>query len=136
MSADASWALQQALYTLLSADDGLLALLGGPEIHDAVPQGAKLPYIVIGDTEVRDVAADGVALEAHDLTIAVWSAAEGRREVKEIMEALRAALSGFLPELEGHTLIDFRFRRAELRLAEKNTRRTGRLIYRALVAAD
>lgn len=83
--ADPSFALQSALYTALST-----ALTC--EVYDAVPQGAAYPYVTL-DFELS-VNADYLTerLDERFVYLAVWSAYEGQKEVKEIMAAIDAAL--------------------------------------------
>ena len=50
----ASWSLQQSIFTKLTADATLLALLGAPRVYDDVPQGADLPYLTFGQSTARD----------------------------------------------------------------------------------
>ena len=51
----ASWALQQAVFTALTADAGVIALLGSPpRIYDDPPRDAALPYAVIGEANESD----------------------------------------------------------------------------------
>jgi len=88
----AFWPIQEAVFTRLRSDPGLVALLDDPApVFDAPPETAHFPYILIGAmrAEPLDGAEGGLI---HTLTIRVFSRYEGRREIKEILYALYEAL--------------------------------------------
>jgi hypothetical protein len=111
----ASWSLQKSIYAVLAVDGPLLALLGAPRIFDDVPQRAEFPYVTLGQSVVRDWSTGGGPGEEHLVTLHVWSRAEGRREVHEIMGAIRAALHDQALALEGHHLVNLRYELSESR---------------------
>lgn len=77
--------LQRALYATLSA------ALSAP-VYDEVPEGAALPYVVIGDiSEVGDYShsTDGRQLL---VTVHVWSSYPGMTEARQIAGDVIAAL--------------------------------------------
>jgi len=111
----ASWSLQTSIYQALAADAGILALLGSPRIFDDVPQRAELPYLTIGQSTVRDWSTGTDAGDEHQLTLHVWSRAEGRRETQQLMAALKAALHDRQLDLDGHRLIHLRHELSEAR---------------------
>jgi hypothetical protein len=110
-----SWALQQALYGVLTGNAALAALIGPPRIYDDVPQGAALPYLTIGQSTVRDWSTGTESGEEHILTLHVWSRAGGRKETHEIMEALRLAVHDQPLVLAGHRLVNLRHELSEAR---------------------
>lgn len=112
-----SFALQQAIFTRLAADAGVLALLGGaPRIHDDVPQGnAAFPYITFAETTVRDWSTASEDGAEHIVTLHAWSRAAGAREAKEILGAVRTALHDQALTLSGHRLVNLRQEFADTR---------------------
>lgn len=110
-----SWSLQQALYGALAADAGVLAALGGPRLHDDVPQGTDFPYVTLGQSIVTDWSTGTDSGDEHVLTLHVWSRAGGRRQAHEIMGAVRAALHDRALTLAGHRLVNLRHERSEAR---------------------
>jgi hypothetical protein len=110
-----SWALQQALYGVLTGNAALAALIGPPRIYDDVPQGAALPYLTIGQSTVRDWSTGTESGEEHILTLHVWSRAGGRKETHEVMEALRLAVHDQPLVLAGHRLVNLRHELSEAR---------------------
>lgn len=122
----ASWALQQAMFAVLSADVNIHSLVAD-RIFDAVPRRAAFPYIVLGE---GDETATGTATEdgrEHTIAIHIWSRAGGMRESKRIASAVCVALDRTELALEGHKLIDLRF------LSADYTRQSDGETYRAAV---
>ena len=54
MSAASSWAIERGIYQTLANSTDVTALLGGARIYDDPPQAAALPYINLGQSELRD----------------------------------------------------------------------------------
>ena len=106
---DAIWALQRAVYQRLAADAPLQNFLGDPpRIYDDAPEGAALPYLLIGPTKVDDFkGVDGGLV--HELRLNVFSKYSGRREIKEIIGALYDALHEADFAIDGHRLVNIRF---------------------------
>jgi hypothetical protein len=109
----ASFALQQALYTALTNDPDLVALAGSPvRLYDIPPRAAVFPYLVFSeDTETAWNTAGDTGSE-HIVSIRIWSRAGGRKEIKQIADAVVASLDDAAFALAGHYLVDMRFRKA------------------------
>jgi hypothetical protein len=106
----ASWALQQAVFAVLCTNDDVLELVGDPpRVFDAPPRGAAFPYIVVGDDTQRDWSTATEPGSEHALAIHVWSRANGHREAKLVVEAVRGALDGAELSVTGQALIDIRW---------------------------
>jgi uncharacterized protein DUF3168 len=91
MSAEA--AFQDAVLARLVADAGVQAVLGDPaRIFDAAPEGAAYPYLSVGRgvSEPRD--GGDTQLIEHRLTLHLWTRETGRRETKDMLGVIRAAL--------------------------------------------
>lgn len=104
----ASWALQQAVFAVLTGDVNLHSLVAD-RIFDAVPRRAAFPYIVLGE---GDETAAGTATEdgrEHTLAINIWSRTGGMRESKRTASAVCVVLDRSELTLDGHKLIDLRF---------------------------
>lgn len=121
MSADAEWALQKGVRATLLADAGVTALLGDPpRVHDEPPDDPIFPYVTFGRSETRP--GDGEGLLEHVLHLHVWSRYGGRKEAKEVVGGLRAALDGAAPALAGFSLTGLRVVFADvLRAADGRT---------------
>lgn len=89
-------ALQKALFDLLSQDPELTEHLGEKRIHDAMPSPRKFPFLVIGDFTANDWSTSEDNGQAFISTLRVWSSAQGRKEIYDICERVRALMhSGF-----------------------------------------
>jgi Protein of unknown function (DUF3168) len=106
--ASAAWALQQAIFAALTADAGLVALLGGPRVYDDVPTRAEFPYVTFAQSQERDWSTGSEAGGEHILTLHVWSRGGGRKETAEIMGAVREVLHDAALELSGFRLANLR----------------------------
>lgn len=94
-------ALQAALVGRLVADAPLMAVATG--VYDGrAPQGATLPYVVVG--EPTEIPSGNLGPQGWNDTIAVhiWSGYAGRKEALEILELMDTALAAPLV-LSGHT---------------------------------
>lgn len=93
MTAALSAPLQQALYTALAADGGLVSLIGAGRVFDAPPHrdgpdAVAPPYVVIGDERVTSAADKSSGGAVHELSVAVVSDAEGYLEAKQAAAAV------------------------------------------------
>jgi Protein of unknown function (DUF3168) len=130
--ASAAWALQRAIHETLTTDAAVLAALGGARVHDDVPRGAELPYVTVGQSSARDWSTGTDDGEEHTLTLHVWSRANGRRQVQEIMAVVRAALNQAGLSLSGHRLVNLRQEFAEARRDPDGETYHGMLRFRAV----
>ncbi|MBB4305037.1 hypothetical protein GGD81_004105 [Rhodobium orientis] len=128
----AAFALQKAVYALLSGDADLTSLTGGPRVHDGPPRDAPVPFVALDPVVTRNADGDIAPIEEHSLTLAVLSRAGGKREVYAITERIVALLHDADLALDGHRLVGLRAERQEVRqLADKKSFR-GDLRFRAV----
>ena len=113
--ASASWALQKAIHARLTTDAAVLALLGGPRVHDDVPRGAAFPYVTFGPANARDWSTGSDDGGEHLVTLHVWSRTAGRNQAEAIASAIAAALHDQALTLSGHRLVNLRRELAEAR---------------------
>jgi hypothetical protein len=111
----ASFALQKAIHAALTTNPALLALLGGPRVHDDVPRGAPFPYVTFAHSIERDWSTGGEEGHEHIVTLHVWSRAAGSKEAQEIIAAIRSALHDQPLTLSGHRLVNLRQEFSEVR---------------------
>ncbi|MBS0241936.1 MAG: DUF3168 domain-containing protein [Proteobacteria bacterium] len=110
----ASWSLQKAVYAALAADAAVASFVAD-RLFDAVPQRRSFPYVTLGQSTVRDWSTGSDEGDEHQLTLHVWSRADGRREAHELMSALKLALHERTLSLEGHHLVNLRHELSEAR---------------------
>ncbi len=103
----ASWALQQAVFAVLSTNDEVVDAFGA-RIFDMPPRGAAFPYCVIGDDAVSDWSTATEKGSEHALSVHVWSRADGHREAKLAAQAVQDALDGAELAVSGQALIGIR----------------------------
>jgi len=131
MSGSASWQLQHAVYTALSASGELTALLGGSRIYDVVPHAAAYPFITMGQTSSTDWGTGIEDGEEHIMTLHVWSSYGGRSEAQVIMGSIRDTLHTARLSLSGHNLINLRQQFSDIRREPDGVTIHGLLRYRA-----
>jgi len=130
--ASAGWALQRAVYETLTANAAVTGALGGPRIHDDVPRGAELPYVTMGQSSARDWSTGTEDGEEHTLTLHVWSRANGRRQVQQIMGVVRGALNHAALSVEGHRHVNLRHEFGEARRDPDGETYHGLMRFRAV----
>jgi hypothetical protein len=132
MAEVASWALQRGIYQALANSLDLVTLLGGVRVYDDAPQSAPFPFITLGQSVTRDWSTGSEDGAEHSLTLHVWSRAGGKKEMLEIVEAIRAALHDKPLALEDHYLINLRHEFSEARLDPDGDTFHGVVRYRAV----
>ena len=131
MAVNAALSLQKALRDRLLAHAPLIALLGGPAVHDHAPQAGPLPCVVFAETETRDFGTQTLAGHEHLVTLHVWSTAEGVKQVQAIIAEIDAALSGAALTLSAHRLVNLHVALWSAARAD-GTRRRGMIRLRAV----
>lgn len=103
-----AWEVQQAVYSRLVGFAGLIALIG-TRVYDRAPHQIttdSFPYVVVGDdTSVEDDTFSRVGWD-HTVTLHVWSRYPGRKETKQIQQAIYDALHQHALVVAGATTID------------------------------
>ncbi|MFZ4532798.1 MAG: DUF3168 domain-containing protein [Alsobacter sp.] len=97
-------ALRAAVLERLKADAPLVALLGGPHIHDTPPRGAEPPCLTFGETTARAWPGAPGGLR-HALTLVAWFRQSGDAEALAVLERCELALADLPPVLDGHRLV-------------------------------
>ncbi|TPW29444.1 DUF3168 domain-containing protein [Martelella alba] len=98
--------LQTAIHAVLSADATLTALIAEDGIVDRRLPTQRLPVIVYGAVDARNLTADIERTEEHKLTFEIWSDAPGRREIEQIVDRLSLLLGDVSLSLDGYVLIN------------------------------
>ena len=132
MSASASWAIQRGIYQALANSSNLTSLLGGARIYDDPPQAANLPFVSLGQTELRDWSKGTEDGAEHLLTLHVWSRAGGKKQVHEIIESIRGVLHDKPLTLADHHLVNLRHEFSEARPDPDGDTFHGIVRYRAV----
>ena len=130
MSADSSWELQQAVYTALTGDAPLMAMITG--VHDHVPRDAAFPYVTMGGASAVAWGAVGVEGVEVTLVIEAWSRDRGHKEAKQILAEVYRVLHDADLTVTGHDLVWLRFEFAEFLLGADGLTYHGVARYNAL----
>jgi len=84
------YAVQKAVYDVLSADATLMATVSG--VFDFVPQNTDYPYVTIGNSRLTDYSTVTTTSFRQTLNIQVYSRSRGRKEVSDIMAQVHGLL--------------------------------------------
>ena len=134
MSNDASLTLQRVIFTLLTNDTSVAALVGA-RVYDRVPVTPTYPLIVIGQDQVQD----GMAECADDCVdiytqIDVWSEDVGKTQAKRIMGAVKRALHDVaIADRDGYAIQELQFDSSTVVIEDDGITTHGILFFRALV---
>jgi hypothetical protein len=131
MPAVASWALQRGIFQALAGSLNLTTLLGGVRIYDDVPQAAPYPFITLGQSVIRDWSTGSEDGAEHILTLNVWSRAGGKKQMHEIIEAIRDVLHDRPLVMADHRLVNLRHEFSEARFDPDGHTFHGIVRYRA-----
>src|SRR5262245_64043470 len=107
--------LQRAIFSALSNDSELAALLVGVRIFDQAPANVAFPYITFGRTSIYDWSTGTESGTEQLFTLHIWSKEKGKKETLDIMELARARMDDASLTLEGHHIANIRLEFADTR---------------------
>lgn len=132
----AASALQKAIFTRLSGDAALTALVGANGITDRRLAEPASPLVVIAGIDSTDHSTATEAGEAHMVTLEAWSEAAGHRQAQAIAAAVRAALHDAPLALAGHHLVLLLHRDTRLKRDGKSRFHRAEMRFRAVTEPD
>lgn len=99
--------LQKAVYAALTNAAGIKALVGNPaRVYDAAPADAPMPFIIIGQDELREWGAASVAGYEGSIQIECFANKDrGRLQVKKINDAVKTVLHNSNLSVSNHNLV-------------------------------
>jgi Protein of unknown function (DUF3168) len=124
--------LQKAIFSSLSGDTALVALLGSARIFDRAPANVAFPYITFGRTSIYDWSTGTESGTEQLFTLHIWSKAKSKKEALDIMEVVRERLNDASLALDGHQLVNLRLEFAEARHDDDLSVHHGLLRFRAV----
>lgn len=136
MAEVASWAVQRGVCQALAGSSNLTTLLGGTRIYDDAPQAAPYPFVTLGQSVIRDWSTGTEDGAEHSLTLHVWSRSGGKKQVHEIIEAIKAVLHDQPLMVADHHLINLRHELSEARLDPDGDTFHGIVRYRAVTEPE
>jgi hypothetical protein len=101
---DASLPLQKAIVACVTADAGMVPLIGG-RIYDAVPMNAVKPYVSFGAFQLLPEAGDCLEGGETVIQLDVWAKGPDTVEAKRVGAALITALDDAALALDGQRLV-------------------------------
>jgi hypothetical protein len=110
----------------------LTTLFGGVRVYDDAPQAAPYPFITLGQSVIRDWSTGTEDGAEHNLTLHVWSRSGGKKQVQQILEAIRVVLHDQPLMLADHHLVNLRHEFSEARLDPDGDTFHGIVRYRAV----
>lgn len=116
-------ALLRAIHQRLSDDAGLTALIGPDGIRDRLLPRPKLPAVVFGELQSRDLSTVTEPGEEHFITLEIWSDGEGRRQAQEIAGRVDVLLHDVALPLQEGVLVSL------LRIGTRSRREPGTKSY-------
>lgn len=126
-----AWPLQVAIRDRLLDFAPLVDLVSA--VYDHVPQDAAFPYIRIGEDTAIDFDTDTSVGTENTITIHSWSRYRGKKEVKEIQQAVYDALQRHALPLPGLNLVSIDFEFSETVLDADGLTRHGIQRFRVLI---
>ncbi|PCI43059.1 MAG: hypothetical protein COB49_12865, partial [Alphaproteobacteria bacterium] len=96
-------ALWQAIHDRLAGDSILMGQISG--IYDPAPEGQSLPYLTIGEGNMRDWSAKDFTGQEHLMDIHIWSGNRGGGQIRSLADLVAGLLAGQDLILTGHQLV-------------------------------
>jgi hypothetical protein len=122
-------ALQAAIYTRLTTDAALNAMIGEGSVFDRRVSGKPMPYLVLSEIATSDFGPDA---EEHLVTIEAWSDADGRKQAQEIAARVTELLDGAVLGLAGFALVNLQHRSTRTRREPKTKAHVAQMVWRAV----
>lgn len=118
---DATLALRAAIQAHLARNDDLTELIGEGRVFDEAPRAASGVYVVHGDVEAQDWSTGSDAGCEQEISLVVWAGqSSSARQALEAAAIVTAALHDAALELEGHSLVNLRWRSSRLARDARN----------------
>ncbi len=126
------FALQTAIFTLLSADNNLTSTLGA-SVFDDVPEETAYPYVQIGEDTAIDYSTKDLNGSDVSVNLDVWSRYRGSLEVKNIMDRIHTLLHDSSLSVAGTNFINMRFEFSDIIRDPDGITRHGVMRFRAIM---
>ena len=107
MSADAMWQLQKAVYSRLTGDSALMALVNN-NIYENVPEETAFPFVAISDLEAVTQEQTEKNLYAVNFFIDCITRERGSKKTLDIIKAAEDSLLGTSLSVTGYDVLNIR----------------------------
>lgn len=98
------WQVQKAVWSLLSSNAGLQAIVGD-KFYDQVPDHTLYPYVTVYTESSSDFSTFNKLGEQVILNVHTWSQANGRQEALSIMTLIDTLLNRANLTISGYSLV-------------------------------
>jgi hypothetical protein len=121
-------ALKAAVRTRLTTNSAMTALIG-TAVHDAPPRGAEPPFLILGDSQLRENGTNEAEAVVVDLDLVAVTRERGSAEALAILHGVQAAIGASPLAVAEHQLSLILIRETFVRHDEARalTRATARL---------
>ena len=126
------FALQTAIYSKLSADNNLTAVLGA-KVFDDIPENTSYPYVQLGEDTAIDYSTKDSTGSEVSVNIDVWSRYRGSLEAKNIMDRIHTLLHDSSLSVTGANFISMRFEFSDIIRDPDGITRHGVMRFRAIM---
>ena len=123
--------IQTAVYSRLNGDSALGGLISG--VYDHVPQEVAFPYVVVGDGQSNQWDTDTSLGAEHTIELKTWSRYRGRKEVKDIQQAIYDSLHRHSLSVSGASTVTCEWEMSETFKEPDGLTRQGVDRYRVLL---
>ncbi len=124
--------LQAEIFSILSANTQLSALIGAGRIYDDVPPGKKPPYVTFGKSLHADWSTDTETGMEHEIELHAWSQGNGRKEIFNIQQIIHTALQNLGGAMTDHHLVNFTLEHSQVEMRDKHRAFRGISRFRAV----
>jgi hypothetical protein len=128
------FAAQEAVYAALSSSAALQGMIGNPvRLYDVVPPAAAFPYVTLGDVSARDYDTKDRDGFEQMVVLHAWSRGRGRKELKNVMQAVYDILHRGDLGVTGADFVSCRFQSASTQQENDGLTLHGVMRFRIIV---
>jgi hypothetical protein len=129
---DAQSAVSAAIFTALTTNSELAALIGANGIHDRLLNKAAMPYVLIREISSTEWGADNDGGLEHQIVIEAWSSKAGHAEAQAMAGLIRSSLNNQALSLTGFTLVNLTHTKTRTRREAKTDAHVAEMAFRAV----
>ena len=124
--------LQKLIYEKLVVSPGLVSILGGERIFDALPEIQAPPFIAFGKSIHRDWSTGNESGLEHEIMLQIWSDTKGRKECFQIADIVSSGLAELAGHIDGSALVNFAHQFTEIGIDSESGMFLAEMNFRAV----
>jgi hypothetical protein len=129
---DAQSALSAAIFTTLTTNSELAALIGANGFHDRLLNKAAMPYVLLREISSTEWGSDNDGGLEHQIVIEAWSSKAGHAQAQAMAGLIHGTLDNKSLTLAGHTLVNLAHTRTRTRREAKTDAHVAEMAFRAV----